>query len=115
MTHYLRLDAVFVCTDKADSDEAFDDFTDRVFDELLKLQAIDTGIVEPDVTANLAERKMSILLGIEASTSRDAIRLFLANVRCALHAAECGTEGWPRYEPADDPLPPVRHVDFAGA
>jgi hypothetical protein len=115
MTHYLRMDAGFVCSDPDDSDDAFDAFTDRVFDELLKLQALDVGIVEPDLTASLVERRIHFLMGIEASTHDDAIKLFLANVQCALHAAECSTEGFPRYEPTRDAKPSIRRVQLADA
>lgn len=116
MTHYLIMDLRFVCTGPDDSDEAFDAFTDRIMDELVKLEAFeDTGIVDPDLTASLTNRTVSILMGIEASTPKDAVKLYLANVRCALHAAECNTAGWPNYEPADDALPPVRAADYADA
>lgn len=115
MTHYLAIDLHFVCTHPDDSDEAFDAFSDRVLDELIKLQAVDDGIIDPDITASLVQRTMSIGLGIEAATAKDAGRLFLANVRCALHAAECNTADWPNYEPADEDFPPVRQTDFADA
>ena len=113
MLHYLRMDAGFVCSDPDDSDDAFDAFTDRVLDELLNLQALDVGVVEPDITASLTARRIHFLMGIEASTQQDAIRLFLANVQCALHAAECNTEGFPRYEPAVDTRPAMRRVEPA--
>ncbi|QYC44310.1 hypothetical protein Nocox_33715 [Nonomuraea coxensis DSM 45129] len=115
MIHYLRMDAKFSSDDPADSEDAFDVFTDRVFDELLNLQALDVGIVEPDLTVNLAARRISFLMGIEASTQDDAIKLFLANVRCALHAAECNTGGFPRYEPTLDAKPSIRRVEAADA
>ena len=116
MTHYLVMDMRFVCTGPDDSDEAFDAFTDRIMDELVKLEAFqDTGIIDPDLTASLVERRASVLLGIEASTRQDATRLFLANVRCALHAAECNTADWPHYEPAEGGFDPVRQADFADA
>lgn len=115
MTHYLTMDLSFVCTGPDDSDEAFDAFSDRVMDELVKLELVDTGIVDPDITASLANRTMSILLGIEASSPVDAGRLFLANVRCALHAAECNTADWPNYEPVDEDFPPVRKAEFSDA
>ncbi|MFD9950793.1 hypothetical protein ACFWYW_58525 [Nonomuraea sp. NPDC059023] len=116
MIYYLVMDLDFVCTQPDDSEEDFDAFTDRVMDELLKLESLkDSGIVGPDSTAGLSERTMSILMGVDASTRQDATRLFLANVRCALHAAECSTADWPNYEPAADELPPVRTADFAEA
>jgi hypothetical protein len=113
MTHYLRMDAGFVCSDPDDSDEAFDAFTDRVFDELLKLH--DVGIVEPDLTASLTERRIHFLMGIEAATQDDAIKLFLANVQCALHAAGCNTEEFPRYEPTREAGLSPRRVQLADA
>jgi hypothetical protein len=115
MTHYLRMDAGFVCTDQDDSDDAFDAFTDRVFDELVKLQGLEVGIVEPDLTASLVERRIHFLMGIEAATQVDAIKLFLANVQCALHAAECGTKGFPRYELTQGEQPSTRRVELADA
>lgn len=115
MTHYLRMDAAFICNDPEDSDDAFDAFTDRVFDELLKLQSLDVGIVEPDLTASLAERRIHFLMGIEAETQADAIKLFLANVQCALHAADCDTGGFPRYEPKNEARPSIRRVQLAEA
>lgn len=115
MRHYLAIDLRFVCTDPDDSDDAFDAFSDRVLDELVKLQAVDDGIIDPDITGSLTNRTMSIMLGIDASTATDARRLFLANVRCALHAADCNTAGWPNYEPAEEPFPPVRDADLADA
>ncbi|MBG0828572.1 hypothetical protein HS041_12410 [Planomonospora sp. ID67723] len=117
MTHYLIMDLGFVCKGPGDTDDAFDAFSDRVLDELIKLQMSgDVGIVgDPDITASLTERTMSILLGIEASTLQDADRLFMANVRCALHAAGCHTAGWPNYEPAENDFPPARKAEFAEA
>lgn len=116
MTHYLVMDLDFVCTGPDDSDEAFDAFTDRVMDELVELAELDdSGVSDPDLTASLANRTASILMGVEASTRDDAVRLFLANVRCVLHAAECNTADWPNYAPAEHELPPVRQVDTADA
>ena len=115
MIHYLRMDAGFACSDPDDSDDAFDAFTDRVFDELLKLQAQGAGIVEPDLTVGLTERRIHFLIGIEASTQADAIKLFLANVQCALHAAECNTRSFPRYEPTREGTPSIRRVELADA
>lgn len=115
LTHHLAIDLRFVCTTPDDSDEAFDEFSDRVMDELVKLETVDTGIVDPTITASLAGRTMSILMGITATTPEDARRLFLANARCALHAAECNTADWPNYEPAEGDFPPIRKADLADA
>lgn len=37
-------------------------------------------------------------MGIVADTEDDAVRLFLANVRTALHAVGCGTPDWPMFK-----------------
>ncbi|WP_030166407.1 hypothetical protein [Spirillospora albida] len=115
MTFYLRADLTFVCVDTArDTDEEFDAFTDAVTDALYDLAEVDEGIIDPDITASIAERRADIFMGITADTRADASRLFLANVRAALHAAGCGTPGWPIYKPTTQ-VPQVRQADFAGA
>lgn len=112
MIHTLVIDLHFVCIDDADSDQAFEAFADRVFNELVKLQEVDPGIIDPDLTAQISKRMISLMVGIDASTLRDATRLFLDNVRCALHAADCVTAEWPSYELADEDFPPVREADY---
>lgn len=117
-THYLVMDLTFRYTGNAgtDTDEEFDAFTDRTLEALGELERIDPGLTDPDITAALARRQMSISMGIEADTQADAVRIFSANVRTALHMIGCYTGGWPVFRPADgDTLPPVRRVDLAGA
>jgi hypothetical protein len=100
MTYYLKADLTFECTDPTkDTDEAFDEFTDAVHDQLMKLAAIDDGIVDPDMTVTLTTRWASFLIGIKADTFDDAVRLFSANLRTGLHAAGCETAGWPTFRP----------------
>ncbi|HEX6470978.1 MAG TPA: hypothetical protein VF069_17900 [Streptosporangiaceae bacterium] len=113
--HYLQVDLGFVCSGADDTDDAFDAFTDRVMDALCELGEADSGIVDPDIVARLADRSMSIVMGVEADSFRDALRLFSANVRTALHAAECHTPGWPSFKPATDSLPQAHRADFADA
>lgn len=114
MTVYgLQVDLGFVCGGADDTDEAFDAFTDRVMDALCDLAEADTGVVDPDISARLADRSLSILIGIEADSFKDALRLFSANVRTALHAAECHTPDWPTFRPVTEKLPPAHKVDFA--
>lgn len=112
--HYLQVDLDFVCGGSGDSDEAFDAFTDRVMDALCDLAEADSDIVDPDTSARLTDRSMSIVMGVEADSFRDALRLFSANVRTALHAAECHTPGWPSFKPATDRLQ-AHKADFADA
>ncbi|ADH69260.1 MULTISPECIES: hypothetical protein [Nocardiopsis] len=111
-THHLVADLSFEARNGADSDRDFDDFVDRFVDELDNLQECDPGIVDPDVVGSLANRTLSVTMGVEAGTLEDASRLFSANVRAALHAAECGTPTWPHFVPKDR-APQVRHRDAA--
>jgi hypothetical protein len=64
--------------------------------------------------AAITRRRASVDMGIEADSLNDAIRLFLANMRTALHAAGCGTPNWPVYRPTTQ-TPNVREVDHADA
>lgn len=115
MIYHLTADLTFDCTDPArNTDDEFDAFTDAVTDALLDLAEVDPGIVDPDVTARISERWMSVLMGVRADSEDDAFRLFSANLRAALHAAGCGTAGWPVFKPRTR-RPQVRRAQFAGA
>lgn len=107
--HYLVMDITFL-SPPGETDGTFDEFTTRVLDELCKLEDADAGIIDPDITASLTNRELSVYMGVEADSRRDALRLFSANVRAALHAAGCGTAGWPP-PPADLPAP--REPEYA--
>lgn len=114
-THYLAADLEFICTaPERDTDENFDAFTDAVADALCDLDELDSGIIDPDMTTIITERSASVLMGITADTFADAVRLFSANVRTALHAAGCGTPDWPVFKPTTQ-TPRVREADFASA
>lgn len=108
-TRHLAADFWFTGASGA-TDDDFDAFSDRVMDALCDLEEIDEGIFNPDMTGRLTERWLSVSLGIEADSADDAVRLFLANVRTALHAAGCSTPGWPtafrpkEWNPATRPL-----------
>src|SRR5260370_15908723 len=95
-THYLVMDIQFAYDGEAgtDSDENFDAFTDVVLEALADLEGVDPGLADPDITATIADREMSISMRIEADTLPDAIRIFSANVRTALHVVGCRTAGW---------------------
>lgn len=115
MTYYLIADLAFECTDPGhDTDEAFDQFTDLIQDELNNLAEFDHGIIDPDMTTMITDRQASFLIGIEAGALEDAVRLFSINLRCALHAAGAGTPDWPMYKPTEA-TPDVRKADFAEA
>jgi hypothetical protein len=98
-----------------DSDEYFDEFTDRVLDALADLETADSGLSAPDVTARLATRELAITMRVEADTLADARRIFSANVRTALHAAGSGTPGWPTFRPEGEGLPPARELELQDA
>ena len=116
-THYLVMDLQFKSTGKAgtDTDENFDAFTDQVLDALADLEKVDPGLGDPDITATIADREMSISMGIEADTLADALRIFSANVRTVLHVAGCRTAGWRVLDHNGQALPPARKLDLAGA
>lgn len=109
MIHYLVMEIAFD-TPPDDTDDKFDEFTTRVMDELCNLEESDSGIIDPDITATISRRELSVHMGVEADSQRDAVRLFAANVRAALHAAGCGTPGWPE-RPFDLPTP--REPEYA--
>jgi hypothetical protein len=84
---YLEVELHF---DPAGGDPAtFDAFIDQVLDELRKI-----GRPQVDVTATLADHcaRFTDQVNIE---DLDAVERFLGDLRTALHAAECGTPGWP--------------------
>ncbi|HEY9412276.1 MAG TPA: hypothetical protein VIP77_22040 [Jiangellaceae bacterium] len=113
-THYLVLDLDFEYDGSGDSDDKFDLFSDRVMDALCELEEVDSGIVDPDIAASLAKRKINFYMGVKADSTRDAERLFLANVRTALHAAGCSTPDWPTLRnPYDLPTPTKRELASA--
>jgi formaldehyde-activating enzyme involved in methanogenesis len=113
---YFRVDLRFVCSIPAeDTDENFDAFSDVVMNALCDLEAVDAGIIDPDITASISDRTISIVMGIEADSERDADRLFSFNVRAALHAAKCNTAHWPLFKPVSDELPEASKVNFSTA
>lgn len=97
-----------------DTDEEFDAFTDRVLAALADLEKVDPGLADPDITVTISRREMAITMRVEADTFRDALRIFSANVRTALHVAGCHTGNWPVFRP-EGGLPPARKVDFQDA
>ena len=116
-THYLVMDLEFryAGTRGGDTDEEFDTFTDLVLAALADLEKVDPGLTDPDITATLSRREMAITMRVEADTYPDALRIFSANVRTALHVAGCHTGDWPVFRPEGQGLPPARKVDFQDA
>ena len=111
--HYLATDLIFTCTDPAsNTDENFDAFTDELADQLEALAEVDPGIIDPDLTVRVADRWASPLMGIEADTPDDAVRLFSANLRAALHATGAATADWPTFVLVS--APDVQRAEFVG-
>ena len=96
------------------TDEKFEAFADRVLAALADLESADPGLSDPDITASLTRREISISMRVEADTIDDARRIFAANVRTALHVAGSRTADWP-FELEDRALPTAQQVDPAGA
>ena len=114
MRFYLTADMEFVCADTArDTDGNFEAFLDAVMEALGDLEDVDDGITGADLTATITRRRASVDMSIDADSLNDAIRLYLANTRTALHAAGCGTPNWPMYKPLS-PRPAVSEMDPAG-
>jgi hypothetical protein len=115
--HYLVMDLEFTYAGEpgADTDEGFDAFTDQVLDALCDLEKVDSGLTDPDTTTVISRRQMAITMLVDADTLPDALRIFSANVRTALHVAGCQTAGWPVVHAEGKGLPPARRVDFADA
>ncbi|MGW5878476.1 hypothetical protein ACWFMI_18190 [Nocardiopsis terrae] len=110
--HHLAVDLSFESRNGTTTDSDFDAFTDRFINELDSLQECDPGIIDPDVVGSLAQRTLSVTMGVRADSLEDAIRLFSANVRATLHAAECETPTWPHFVPTTR-THEVRPVDAA--
>lgn len=99
MSFHVALDLAF--TAAVHDPGVFDEFLDRVMDELAAIN------VEADLVASLAKYEATFLLPA-TDMSADALVEALTNLRTALHAAGCGTSGWPtnhtvlRAEPRKD-------------
>ncbi len=115
--HHLVMDLEFTFAGNRgeDTDQEFDAFTDRVLAALVDLENADSGLCDPDITATISRRELSITMRVEADTYADALRIFSANVRTALHVAGCGTANWPTFRPEGKELPPARKLDLQDA
>lgn len=103
MTYYLQTRLTFTCDNsEMNTDDAFDAFVDAVQEQLDIIEGLDEGFIDPDLTVGIRDRWIEFLIGIKASSLDDAIRIFLPNLRSALHAAGCGTAGWPTFKPTTE-------------
>ena len=79
---------IHVATDN--TDEAFDRHTDEVLDALIDLD----GVVDPDMTVNLARKEVLISITFEAKDAGEATMLAFSSVRSAIHEVGGWTPGW---------------------
>jgi hypothetical protein len=89
-------------------------FAGRVLDARSDLELTDPGLTDPDITASLTKREMSISMRVEADTVADARRIFAANVRTALHVAGSRTDDWP-FELEGEAFPTAQRVELTEA
>lgn len=93
----MRLIVVAECSlqGKSDlSDEEFDDQSDAVMEELLRLDALD-----PSVGGSITRREFEVEVYVEASSLDEAFSAGASQIRSALHAAGVDTANWPCGEP----------------
>ncbi|QVQ53274.1 hypothetical protein J4H86_05740 [Spiractinospora alimapuensis] len=99
MKYRLAVAVSFATASGCDMVEAFDEFTNRVMDELLVLEEINGGIHDPDAPAGLTAHTLSVTLVVDAETRPDATVMFLDTVRTALQAAGGATGDRPHVDP----------------
>lgn len=82
----IDLRCMFVSPDDSD-DDTFEEFLDLVLDELERI-----GRDDVDLSASLSNRVATFT--VFGDGSEPEIDKFFADVRTALHAANCATPGW---------------------
>lgn len=82
-------------SDQPATDEHFEAFLDEVICHLENIGA------EVSLAARLRDRVADFATVIEAADFHAAGQVFLGDLRTALHAAGCGTAGWPRFKPGE--------------
>jgi hypothetical protein len=96
MRRRFHLEAGFTMT--GGSVEERDEMTDRVMEELLKLE-----VEDPSVGGSLTSGEVQISLTIEASSKKEAISKTNGLIRTAIHAAGGATPGWPTFRSEGTP------------
>ncbi|KRD36794.1 hypothetical protein ASE27_10080 [Oerskovia sp. Root918] len=84
----MNIDVICTFEDADGSDEQFEDFLDSVLDELEKI-----GREDIDFSASITQRKATFTV-FGADEADPEIDKFHSDLRTALHAAHCITEGW---------------------
>jgi hypothetical protein len=72
-------------------EEAFNRFLDALQDELLKLDSV----IDPTLSASVANRTISIMLTVDAESPEDLVAAAMSAIRTAFHAAGAATRDWP--------------------
>lgn len=88
-TNYFEFELSFLRDDQPMSGDPLEEFLDCVMDELANI-----GLDAADLTASLAAGTATFVLPA-ADISDDTFVETLSTLRTALHAANCGTPGWP--------------------
>lgn len=91
MSGHFALNIEFVSVPHGTDDE-FEAFLDHVLEQL---EGIDCDV---SMSASLANRTASFAIHVEGDVD-DVETRFLIDLRTALHAANCGTAGWPTFVP----------------
>ncbi|MDF9877460.1 hypothetical protein [Cellulosimicrobium cellulans] len=84
----MNIDVICTFEDAAGSDDQFEEFLDSVLDELDKI-----GRDDVDLSASVTQRKATFTV-FGADDEDPEIDKFLSDLRTALHAAHCITDGW---------------------
>lgn len=101
--HYVRSDVEFTSDNPGDTDDEFDAFTDRLEDALIDLAEKDPRLIDPSMAGSLRDRRMNVLMGVDANSGQEAAQIFSAALRSALSEAECETPEWPTFRPEQEP------------
>jgi hypothetical protein len=73
----------------------FEAFLDRFYQNLLAMEEReDSRIVDPDMSASLAEHTFDVEMLVDADDPIEVSLIALTSVRTALHTVGCATPGW---------------------
>lgn len=67
---------------------------ESVFGEVANALATATGVIDPDLAADLGKRELTFCMTVNASGVDEALSTVVAVARAALHAAGQATPGW---------------------
>jgi hypothetical protein len=70
---------------------------DQHLDQVLDFLHDDERVMDPDITAALANREVTFTLAVEAEDDIEALTIISGALRSAIHAANGGTPGWENH------------------